>query len=303
MPTAGPIRLGVAPIAWTNSDLPQLGGDTSLETCLRETRKAGFSGTETGVKFPMDAKALGPILDKHRLKLVSGWFSGELLKRSVKAEQARILGQMEVFKALGAPVLVYAETTGTVQARMTAPLSTRPRMADEDFRLYGKKLTELAEWMADFGVPMTYHHHMGTVVETEREVDLLMSHTGKAVGLLLDSGHLTFAGGDVPATTRRHGRRINHVHCKDLRLDVLKAVRQKDMSFPAGVIEGVFTVPGDGFIDFHAFARVLADVGYEGWVVVEAEQDPKVAPPYEYSLMGRRHLVNAFEAAGYHIEE
>jgi inosose dehydratase len=130
-----------------------------------------------------------------------------------------------------------------------------------------------------------------------------MTHTGKAVGLLLDSGHLAFAGGDIPATTRRHGRRINHVHCKDLRFDVLKMVRQKELSFPAGVIEGVFTVPGDGFIDFHAFARVLADVGYEGWAVVEAEQDPKKAPPYEYSLMGRRHLVNAFEAAGYHIEE
>lgn len=303
MPTAGPVRFGVAPIAWTNSDLPQLGGDTTLETCLRETRQAGFSGTETGVKFPMDAKTLGPILEKHRLKLVSGWFSGELLKRSVQAERARIQSQMDVFKALGAPVLVYAETTGTVQAKLSAPLSTRPRMADEDFRAYGKKLTELAEWMADFGVPMTYHHHMGTVIETEREVDLLMANTGKAVGLLLDTGHLTFAGGDVAAAARRHGRRINHVHCKDLRFDVLKKVRQQEMSFPTGVIEGVFTVPGDGFIDFHAFARALADVGYEGWVVVEAEQDPKKAPPYEYSLMGRRHLVNAFEAAGYHIEE
>ena len=153
--------------------------------------------------------------------------------------------------------------------------------------------------MADYGVPMTYHHHMGTIVETEREIDLLMRHTGTAVGLLLDTGHLTFAGGDVAATTRRHGRRINHVHCKDLRVDVLKAVRQKDKSFLDGVLDGVFTVPGDGFIDFHAFARVLFDIGYEGWVVVEAEQDPAKAPPFEYSLMGRRHLTSAFEAAGY----
>jgi inosose dehydratase len=300
---SGPVRFGVAPIAWSNSDLPQLGGETTLETCLRESRKAGFSGTETGVKFPMNPGLLGPKLADNRLKLVSGWFSGELLKRSVKAEQARILSQMETFRALGAPVLVYAETTGTVQNKIDIGLSKRPRLPAEDFPAYGRKLTELAEWMADFGVAMTYHHHMGTVVETEREIDLLMANTGAAVGLLLDSGHLTFAGGDVVATTRRHGRRINHVHCKDLRWDVLKAARQKDQSFLAAILDGVFTVPGDGFIDFHAFARALHEIGYEGWVVVEAEQDPKKAPPYEYAVMGRRHLASAFDAAGYRIVE
>jgi len=298
---AGPVRFGVAPIAWSNSDLPQLGGETTLETCLKESRKAGFSGTETGVKFPMDAKVLKPQLEKHRLKLVSGWFSGELLKRSVKAEQERILAQMETFKALGAPVLVYAETTGTVQNRIEAPLSTRPRLADADFAAYGRKLTELAEWMADFGVPMTYHHHMGTVIENQREIDLLMAHTGAAVGLLLDTGHLRFAGGDIAETTRKHGRRINHVHCKDLRPEVLKAARQKDQSFLSAILDGVFTVPGDGFIDYHAFARLLAEIGYEGWVVVEAEQDPAKAPPLHYSRMGHRHLTSAFEAAGYRI--
>jgi inosose dehydratase len=300
---SGPIRLGVAPIAWSNSDLPQLGGDTTLETCLRESRKAGFSGTETGVKFPMDAAKLGPDLARNKLKLVSGWFSGELLKRSVKSEQSRILAQMETFKALGAPVLVYAETTGTVQNRIEAPLSTRPRLAAEDFRDYGRKLTQLAEWMADFGVPMTYHHHMGTVVESQREIDLLMANTGKAVGLLLDTGHLRFAGGDIAETTRKHGRRINHVHCKDLRPEVLKAARQKDQSFLSAILAGVFTVPGDGFIDYHGFARLLAEIGYEGWVVVEAEQDPAKAPPFEYSRMGHRHLTAAFEAAGYTISE
>jgi inosose dehydratase len=295
------IRLGVAPIAWSNSDLPQLGGETTLETCLKESRKAGFSGTETGVKFPMDADFLRPLLAKHKLALVSGWFSGELLSRSLKAEQARIAQQIETFKALGAPVLVYAETTGTVQNRIEVPLSKRPRLADADFPAYGRKLTQLAEWMAGEGMPLTYHHHMGTVVENQREIDLLMANTGEAVGLLLDTGHLTFAGGSVAETTRRHGRRINHVHCKDLRWDELKAVRQKDKSFLQGVLDGVFTVPGDGFIDFHAFARTLADIGYDGWVVVEAEQDPAKAPAYEYSLMGHRHLTNAFEAAGYTI--
>src|SRR5262245_14916873 len=146
---SGPIRFGVAPIAWSNSDLPQLGGETTLETCLRESRKAGFSGTETGVKFPMDAAVLGPIREKQQLTLVSGWFSGELLQRTVKAEQARILAQMETFKSLGAPVLVYAETTGTVQNKIDIGLSKRPRLADEDFKEYGRKLTQLAEWMAE----------------------------------------------------------------------------------------------------------------------------------------------------------
>jgi inosose dehydratase len=300
---AGPIRLGVAPIAWSNSDLPQLGGDTTLETCLKESRKAGFSGTETGVKFPMDAKVLKPQLERHRLKLVSGWFSGELLKRSVRAEKERLRAQMETFKALGAPVLVYAETTGTVQNRIDSPLSTRPRLPDSDFAGYGRKLTELAEWMADFGVPMTYHHHMGTVIETQREIDLLMANTGAAVGLLLDTGHLAFAGGDIAETTRKHGRRINHVHCKDLRWEVVKAARRRDQSFLAAILDGVFTVPGDGFIDYHAFARLLAEIGYEGWVVVEAEQDPAKAPPLEYSRIGHRHLTAAFEAAGYRISE
>jgi len=299
---AGPLRFGVAPIAWSNSDLPQLGGDTTLETCLRESRKAGFSGTETGVKFPMDAGFLAPLLQKHKLALVSGWFSGELLRKTVKAEQARILAQMETFKALGAPVLVYAETTGTVQNKIDIPLSRRPRLADEEFKEYGRKLTQLAEWMADFGVPMTYHHHMGTVIENQREIDLLMANTGKAVGLLLDTGHLRFAGGDIAETTRKHGRRINHVHCKDLRSDVLKVARQKDQSFLAAILDGVFTVPGDGFIDYHAFARLLFAIGYEGWVVVEAEQDPAKAPPLEYSRIGHRHLTSAFEAAGYTIE-
>lgn len=296
-----PVRFGISPIAWSNSDLPQLGGDTPLETCLDDSRTIGFSGVETGAKFPLDAGLLRPKLKEYSLALVSGWFSGELLTHSVAEEKDRILTQMEVFKALGAPLLIFAETAGTVQNKIDVPLSRRPRISEEEFRAYGRKLTELAEWMAGFGVPMSYHHHMGTVVETEREVDLLMANTGAAVGLLLDTGHLTFAGGDVAGTTKRHGRRINHVHCKDLRWDVMKAARQKDQSFLAAVLDGVFTVPGDGFIDYHAFARILADMGYEGWAIVEAEQDPAKAPPLDYSRMGYRHLKSAFEAAGYEV--
>ena len=295
------VQLGVAPIAWTNSDLPQLGGETTLETCLKESRQAGFTGTETGVKFPFDAKVLAPILKAHDLKLVSGWFSGELLSGTVAREKERMAAQLATFKALAAPVLVYAETSGSVQSKQQVGISKRPRLADDEFRGYGRKLTELAEWMAGQGVPMTYHHHMGTVIENQREVNLLMAHTGPAVGLLLDTGHLTYAGANVLETTRRHARRINHVHCKDIRAEVLKPARQRDMSFLNAILEGVFTVPGDGLIDFYAFARLLAEIGYSGWAVVEAEQDPVKSPPLQYSTLGYAHLKEAFLAAGYEI--
>ena len=297
------IRLGVAPIAWTNNDLPQLGGETSLETCLKESREAGFSGTETGVKFPMDPKVLGPILARHRLALASGWFSGELLSRSLEEEKARLADQMATFRVLGAPVLIYAETTGSVQSNIGVGVSKRPRLPDGDFPAYGRKLTALAEWMAGEGVRMAYHHHMGTIVENHREIDLLMARTGAAVGLLLDTGHLVYAGADIEETAHRHGQRINHVHCKDIRPEVLKRARQGDQSFLAAILEGVFTVPGDGFIDYFTLARRLADIGYEGWVVVEAEQDPAKAPPSAYSAMGRRHLAQAFDTAGFQILE
>ena len=299
----GPIRFGVAPIAWTNSDLPELGGDTTLETCLKESRAAGFSGTETGVKFPMDPKKLGPILDKHRLKLVSGWFSGRLLEVSVEEEKKRIDSQLDTFARLGAPVLVYAETTGTVQDKRGVPVSRRPRLHPERFKPLGEKMTELAEHMLARGVRLAYHHHMGTVIETDDEIDRLMAATGPAVGLLIDTGHSAYAGGDWLAVTQRHAARIVHIHCKDVRPDVLKQVRAKDMSFLEAVLAGVFTVPGDGSIDYGTFARVLAGIDYKGWVVVEAEQDPKKAPPLEYSKKGRDHLGKAFEDAGFAIVE
>jgi inosose dehydratase len=174
-------------------------------------------------------------------------------------------------------------------------------MPDEAFKAYGERLTALAEWLQAEGCPMTYHHHMGTMVETEREIDLLMAHSGEAVGLLLDTGHLTFAGGDVAATTRRHGPRINHVHCKDIRPGVLTRLKAENWSFLKGVLEGVFTVPGDGSIDFSGFAQVLGEIGYSGWVVVEAEKDPAKANPLEMARIGRRALTGAFEAAGFRI--
>ena len=298
---AGAIRLGIAPIGWSNDDLPELGGDITLQQCLREARAAGYAGVEKGGKFPLDPKVLGPILEEHGLRLVSGWFSGELRQGSVEREQRRIAQQLALYQALDVPVMVYAETTGTVQGAPDVPVAVRPRMPEEEFKRYGDRLTELAEWLRAEGCPMTFHHHMGTVVETEREVDLLMARTGDAVGLLFDTGHLHFAGGDVLATARRHGKRINHVHCKDVRADVLARLKAENWSFLKGVVEGVFTVPGDGAIDFGQVATALAEVGYSGWVVVEAEQDPSRANPLEMARIGYKALTEAFTKAGFTI--
>ena len=206
------LRLGMSPISWSNDDLPQLGGDTPLEVCLSETREAGFVGTETGGKFPKQADALSTVLKAHDLALVSGWYSGTLIHNDLDSELERIAEQLALFKAVGASVIVYGETHNTVQNRQEKPLSSRPKLDDFDVAAYGKRLTALAEHCASEGVPLTFHHHMGTAVETESELDALMNATGEAVGLLLDTGHLVFAGGDNASVIARHGKRINHFH-------------------------------------------------------------------------------------------
>ncbi len=294
------ISLGIAPIGWTNDDLPQLGGDIPLETCLAESRVAGFTGVEKGGKFPSDPQAMREVLGKHGLVLASGWFSGRLLELTLEEEKKRIRGQLDLFLAVGCPVIVYAETTATVQGQIGTPVADRIRLAPGTIERYGAKLTQLAAWLKAEGCPMTFHHHMGTVIEVESEIDLLMRSSGPEVGLLLDTGHLTFAGGDVAATTRRWGKRINHVHVKNIRPKVLERLQAERWSFLKGVLEGVFTVPGDqeGSIDFRAFAKVLKEIGYGGWIIVEAEQDPRKANPLAYAKMGYRELIAALDGAG-----
>jgi len=295
------LKLGMSPISWTNDDLPQLGGDTSLETCLRETRLAGYTGTELGGKFPKDRNSLGKVLAEYDLKLVSGWYSGLLLNNNLKNELERVKPQLELYASLDAPVLVYGETSGTVQNLRNQPLVNKPVLPESEFAAYGERLTELAEYCASEGVALAFHHHMGTGVETERELDLTMSNTGDAVGLLIDTGHLMFAGGDIVAVIERYGHRVNHVHAKDIRPQVLDSVDRAKDSFLDCVLRGVFTVPGDGVIDYHIVMQALADKKYEGWVIVEAEQDPAEADPYEYACIGYAALEQAALAAGYTI--
>lgn len=296
------VRLGIAPIGWTNDDLPELGGDIPLERCLREARQAGYAGVEKGGKFPNDPRLLRPVLAGHNLALVSGWFSGGLHESgNVEDEKGRIKAQLGLFLAMGCPVIVYAETTGTVQGRLDTPVADRPTLRPDELRRYGEKLSRLADWLKAEGCPMTFHHHMGTVVETEADIDLLMEATDPAsVGLLFDTGHLTFAGGDVPGTLRRHAARVNHVHAKNIRPEVLERLKRERWSFLKGVMEGVFTVPGDrgGCVDFREVARILKEVGYAGWIVVEAEQDPRRADPLEMAETGFGELTAACREAG-----
>ena len=285
-----PVRLGISPIGWSNDDLPELGGDIPLETCLAEARLAGFSGIELGNKFPRDVTTLRPILDRYGLSLISGWYSGRLLEHSVAEELAAIYAHRALLAGMGCSVLVYAETSGGIASQRRRPLSSRPRLRDSEWRHFGHRLTVLADELARHGIRLAYHHHMGTVVETAGEIERLMEATGESVGLLLDTGHLAFASTDPAAVARRYAHRICHVHCKDVRADVLGRVQSRDASFLDAVLDGVFTVPGDGAIGFAAVLEPLAAAGYDGWLVVEAEQDPAQAPPLEYARVGYAYL-------------
>jgi len=298
-----PVRLGISPIGWSNDDLPELGGDTPLDTCLAEARLVGYEGVELGHKFPRDPAMLQPILERFGLTLISGWYSGRLLERSVQAEIAAIEPHLSLLVAMGCAVLVYAETSASIAGDRRRPLSGRPRLGASDWHDFGARLTELADHLSACGIGLVYHHHMGTVIESETEIDRLMAVTGDKVGLLLDTGHAVYAGVDPAALIRRHGHRIKHVHCKDVRREVLARVRADDASFLDAVLDGVFTVPGDGCIDFSGVLAELAAADYSGWLVVEAEQDPEKAPPLAYARLGFDQLSAAAVCAGLVREE
>ena len=290
------IRIGTNPIGWSNDDLRELGGDTPLEACLAEASEAGFEGIELGHKFPREAHALQSILARYRLDLASGWHSMALLARDVDAEWQAITGHKNLLKALGARVVIVAETYNAIHGRRDVPLSHGPRLRSAEWPRFAQRLTELGERLADDGLELVYHHHMGTVVESPEDVHRLMDMSGEAVHLLLDTGHLTFAGADPAEFARTYKHRIRHVHAKDVRAEVLAAVRAQDKSFLDAVVNGVYTVPGDGMVDYHAVFSALR--GYSGWVVVEAEQDPEKANPQLYANMGCRNLKRMLKEAG-----
>lgn len=295
------VRIGINPITWSNDDLLELGAETPLEVCLSEGKEAGYAGFELGNKFPRDPKVLGPILDSHGLKLVSGWFSGKLLERSVEEEIEAIQGHLNLLKSLGATAMVYCEVTGCIHGERETPLSKRPVLAADQWTEWGQKLNQVAEYTLSQGVKIAYHHHMGTVVQTEADIDNLMANTNESVGLLLDTGHLIYSGGDPVAVQKRHAKRINHVHCKDIRRNVLNDVLNRDSSFLNSVLAGVFTVPGDGFVDYPTIFKGLKAADYSGWLVVEAEQDPVVAHPLTYAKLGYKNLRELCAGAGLEV--
>lgn len=295
------VRIGINPITWTNDDVPELGGDIPLEVCLSEASQAGYAGIEMGGKFPRNAAELRPLLARHGLQLISGWYDGRMLDRDIEAEFDAVLPHLSLLRDLGCKVVVYADTSRGRHDGIFQPASQRPVLVDEDWVPYGRKLTGLADRMRAFGVRMAFHHHMGTIVQTDREVDALMRNTGESVGLLYDTGHCLFAQGDPAALLERHLKRVVHVHCKDVRREILEDSIRRDASFMSAVLEGIFTVPGDGFINYLPLLRQLRDIGYEGWLVVEAEQDPRKAEPARYASMGYEYLAAATAAAGFDI--
>ena len=288
MPDVKRVRFGANPIIWSNDDLRELGAGTTLETCLAQAHAIGFEGMELGHKFPREPRALAAVLGRHQLQCISGWYSAELLVWGAREELTRLKPHLALLQAMGCEVLVFAEVTGAVHADVKRPLAERPVLTARDWRELGARLTEVAAATAAAGVRLAYHHHMGTVVQSEADIDALMQATGPEVGLLLDTGHAAFAGADPAALARRYAERIVHLHAKDLRAEVAAAARRGNSSFLEAVLQGVFTVPGDGSVDFGAVFGALPD--YSGWLVLEAEQDPALADPVTYATLGLRNL-------------
>jgi inosose dehydratase len=292
------IRFGVSPIAWVNDDMPELGGDTPLATILEDARDIGFSGVELGGKFPKDPAVLKPLLAGYGLELVGGWFSGSLLTQDVDAEIAAAQDHLKLLKAMGSTVFVHAETSNAIHGQRSVPLSRTPRLDEAGWARFGARMTGFAEYVAGEGLRFAYHHHLGTVVEGPADLAAFLKITGAAVGLTLDTGHAALGGIDPVAAIRAHPGRIAHVHCKDIRAEIFAGVQKHDRSFLEGVLAGMFTVPGDGGLDYAAVMRALADIGYSGWIVVEAEQDPAIANPRKYGELGLRTLEREAAAAG-----
>jgi inosose dehydratase len=292
------VRIGVNPLSWMNDDLPSLGGETPLERALAEGKEIGYAGFELGNKFPKDGAGLKDKLDQFGLACVSGWYSGELANDTragtVEAEIARCHAHMDKLGFNGVKVVVYGEVAGSVQGQIDTPVSQRPQFTDEAaWQAYAGRLNAFgAHLQSRYGITLAYHHHMGAYVESPSDIDKLMALTDPAkVGLLFDTGHAYFGGAADPnALLKKHVARVVHVHCKDVRPALIAKARNDGWSFLNAVLAGTFTVPGDGVIDYEAVLGTLHGAGYQGWLVVEAEQDPAVAPSYAYAKKGYQSL-------------
>lgn len=292
------IRFGVSPIAWVNDDMPELGGGTSLETILRESQEIGFEGIELGGIFPREPDALKATLAPYQLDLVGGWYSGSLLVQDADAEIAALQAHLRLLKAMGSTVFVFAETSNAVHGNRAVPLEGTPRLKSGEWTQFGERMSAVADYIAEQGMKFAYHHHLGTIVETQADMDAFIAATSPNVGFTLDTGHAALGGVKFIDVIERHSARIAHVHCKDVRGAVHAEARRTGKSFLDGVLAGMFTVPGDGSIDFGAVMRALKAIEYSGWIIIEAEQDPAIANPRAYGALGLATLKREAAEAG-----
>jgi inosose dehydratase len=286
------IRYGTNPIAWSNDDDQTIGAHLSLEDCLSDCETIGFDGIEKGHKMPTDPEELKKVLAAHKLVFVSGWHSLNVLTNDIETEKRAIQPHLDLLKHNGCSVCIACECSNTIHGNDNVPLSQKPVLSEAQWQRFAAGVEEIAQYCADQGIDLVYHHHMGTVVQTPEEIDRFMALTGPATKLLLDTGHAWFGGGDPAEIARKYMTRVRHIHAKNVRVEVRKIVESEGLSFLEGVRRGVFTVPGDpeGGVDFPPVLKIAADHGYDGWLVIEAEQDSAVRNPLEYQSMGYKAL-------------
>lgn len=286
------IKLGIAPIAWTNDDMPDLGSENTFEQCVSEMALAGFEGCEVGNKYPKDTTVLKKALDMRGLQIANQWFSSFVLTEPMEKVEKDFIAQCEFLKAMGAKRIGASEQSFSIQGQMNTPVfDAKYVMNDAEWDKFAKGMNRLGEIANSMGIRLVYHHHMGTVVQTAEEIDRMMDMTDPdKFALLYDTGHLAYCGQDYLAVLKKYAKRIAHVHLKDVRPQVVEKVKKEKLSFLQGVRAGAFTVPGDGCIDFASVFDELDKSGYEGWMIVEAEQDPAKANPLEYALKAREYI-------------
>ncbi|MCT8328781.1 myo-inosose-2 dehydratase [Albidovulum sediminis] len=294
------ILYGTNPIAWSNDDDQTLGAHISLEQCLDDTARIGFDGIEKGHKFPTTVEGLKAALDPRGLRFISGWHSTNLLVNDIDAEKAAMQPFLDILNGMGSQVIIVCETSNAIHGNDRVAVNDRPRLIEDRWRGFGAGIEALAEYAGAQGIQLVYHHHMGTIVESETEIDRLMEVTGPATKLLLDTGHCFLGGGDPERVARKYMGRVGHIHAKNVRPAIMAEVRQQGLSFLEGVRRGVFTVPGDpeGGVDFAPVLKVAAEHGYQGWLVIEAEQDPDVRDPVTYQSLGLKALKAMAREAG-----
>ena len=285
------VKLAIAPIGWTNDDIPELGGDIPFEQCISEMALAGFHGSEVGNKYPKDPSILNEYLQIRGLQICNKWFSCFLLSQPLAEVVASFRADLDYLKALGAEVIGPSEQTRSCQGLPVSVFSGKPQFSNDEYKRLAAGLNELGKIARNEGLRLAYHHHMGTGIQTIEETQRLLNDTNpEDVYLLYDSGHLAFSGEDPVAALELFVSRVGHVHLKDLRTERYEEAKRKDLPFLEAVRNGVFTVPGDGDIDFEPIFRILETENYKGWMVVEAEQDPAKANPFVYAKMGRDYI-------------